>query len=829
MNSLILIDAYGFLFRAFHALPPLINHNGDPVGAVYGFLNMLLKAFSEHQATHWVAVCDTGKKTFRENIYSEYKANRGEPDDDLIPQFDFLKEALNAFNIKYIAIEGYEADDVIATLATSCTSMPVTIISSDKDLMQLVGGNVCMFDPMKSKFIGDKEVFEKFGVHADKLLDCFALIGDKSDNIPGVPGIGPKTAALLINQFESLENLIKNLDQIPQKKRRETLEQNIEQAYLSRKLAKLVTDVDIGCGVDDFLFKPPQFEHVIQFLHHYGLKGIINKVEQVFYPQVTKKQTFIEVKNKQDIESLILECKTSGVLSIAAQFTQTSDMIFGISSKMNNYLLSSEKIHLLNDILMSPEILKITYNAKLLLKYFQFYPYDDVSVMAYTIDTTKQSLQDLFYHYLGEQLSIEVALQAADFVKLREVLKGKLFDNKVVTLYERLDKCAIAVLDSVEKNGIAVDVGVLEGAAQEFTRSINEIEEDIFKIVGYRFNIASSQKLSEALFNDMGIQGGKKLKSGKYSTDSEVLESIASQGVEVAEKILAWRHFSKLKNTYTGSLLSRVNRESGRIHTTYSITSTSTSRLSSSNPNLQNLPKAGVIRKAFVAEKGSYLISADYSQIELRLLAHIANIVDLQKTLISGDDLHSVAAQQIFGEVNDDLRHKAKAINFGIIYGISAFGLAKQLNISNSEAQEYITNYFNRYPGIEKYMSDMVAYARSNRYVKTIYGRRCYVPDIHSKSIMIQKFAERAAINAPLQGSAADIMKDGMIKVFKKLTSGSIVLQVHDELVIESPKEKLEENANLIKSILENVVRLKVPMQVNISYGENLGELKSLC
>ncbi|MBQ4874826.1 MAG: DNA polymerase I [Rickettsiaceae bacterium H1] len=826
MSRLILIDAYGFLFRAYHALPPLMNPKGEPVGAVYGFLNMLLKAFSEHKATHWAAICDTGKKTFREEIFSGYKANRGEPDDDLIPQFSLLQEALAAFNMPCISAEGYEADDVIATLATT-SKIDVTVISSDKDLMQLISEKIKMFDPMKNKFINEQDVITKFGVTTDKLLDCFALIGDSSDNIPGVPGIGPKTATLLINEFGSLENLLNNLEQIKQNKRRETLRQNIDQAYLSKKLARLCDDVKLDTKFDNLIFTTPKQENLIPFLRKHEFKVIINKVEKLFYPNHNNNK---EIKITQDLKNLITECKQEGMFSICFHFNQLEIELLGISTNSNNYLISYDQVNSLQEIFVSPNILKISYNVKLLLKYFDISPFADIDVMAYTLNTTKENLQDLSYRYLEEQLPANPALQAREMIKLYEILREKLFEQKSVTLYERLDRASISVLDSIEKNGVLIDSNVLKTASKTFEQNIENIEREIFKLAGHRFNIASPKQLANVMFTEMGIRGGKKLKSGNYSTNNEVLESLALQGIEFAEKVLSWRHFSKLKNTYTDSLLSHINKKTKRIHTTYSLTNTSTGRLSSNNPNLQNIPKnkESNIRKAFIAAKECVLISADYSQIELRLLAHIANIADLKQALSAGEDLHSVTAKQIFGESNDDLRRKAKAINFGIIYGISPFGLAKQLNIGNTEAQEYITNYFNRYPGIETYMKEIKDYARSYGYVKTIYGRRCYLKDINSKSFPIRSFTERAAINAPLQGSAADIMKDAMVKLSRKLTSGKIILQIHDELIIESPKEKLEYNVMLIKTTLENTANLTVPMKVNVSYGDNLNNLTEL-
>lgn len=831
MEHLILIDAYGFLFRAYHALPPLINPQGLPVGAVYGFLNMLLKVLSSHQATHWLAVCDTGKKTFRHEIYSEYKANRGQPDDELLPQFSLLKEALAAFNVSCIAVDGYEADDVIATLSI-ISPMEVTIISSDKDLMQLINDKVRMFDPVKDKYINEQDVVEKFGVKPDKLLDCFALMGDASDNIPGVPGIGPKTAALLINEFGSLPHLFSNLDKIKQKKRHQMLSENIEQAYLSRKLIKLCCDVNCNISFDDLRFAKPEQKRLIPFLREHEFKAILNTAEKMFYQQDNSNPSECKRINlDEEIEGFKVVCRSTGIVAICVHFNPQTNSIgdVGLSCDVgNNYLIAYDKINKLEDILFSEEVMKVTYNAKLLLKHINLRTFDDIDVMSYTLSTSKQSLQDIAYSYVGEQLPASVVAQAELILKTHKVLKDKLFQSKLVALYERLDRCSISVLHAIEHKGVLVDTRILQEASEVFTKNITQLEEDIYKMAGHEFNIGSPQQLAEVLFVEMGMTGQKKLKSGNYSTNSEVLESLALQGIEFASMILSWRHFSKLKNTYTDALIKYVHCNTNRIHTTYSATNTSTGRLSSSNPNLQNIPKRNDhnIRKAFVAPPGQYLISADYSQIELRLLAHVADIKELKQALNDGEDVHSVTAQQIFStdKITDDLRDKAKAINFGIIYGISAFGLAKQLNVGTAAAQSYIESYFERYPGIEHYMNETIEYARTFGYVKTIYGRRCYCRDINSKSFNIRKFAERAAINAPLQGSAADIIKKAMIKLHQKLPSGKIVMQIHDELVIETPKEELSNNTQLIKRTMEDVIDLTVPLIANMSYGDNLGE-----
>lgn len=825
MNHLILIDAYGFLFRAYHALPPLINPQGEPVGAIYGFLNMLLKSLSEHTATHWIAVCDTGKETFRHKIYPEYKANRGKPDDDLIPQFALLKEALSAFNIPALSVEGYEADDVIATIATTA-DIDVTIISSDKDLMQLINDKVKMFDPMKNRYISIENVIDKFGVGPDQLLDCFALIGDASDNIPGVPGIGPKTAALLIKQFGSLENLLDNLDQIKQQKRRGTLQDNIDKAKLSKKLAKLAIDVDIDNQLDDFIFKIPEQKTLIPFLRKHDFKIIINKAEKLFFNNQNKDSEYKEIKTQHDIALLIKECKSTGEFALYAHFDKELIKVLGVSSGLNNYSISCNQVGSLAEIFTSSEILTISYNIKLLLKYIDISTFDDIDVMAYALSTTKQSLEELSYHYIGEQLAINAPSQAQSILKIHKILKGKLLEKKLVTLYSRLDHPSISVLHLLEKQGVLIDRSILEKASTMFAQKIENVSQDIFNITGHDFNIASTKQLADVMFKEMKIDGGRKLKSGNYSTDNEILTSLATQGIEIATKVLEWRHYSKLKNTYTDSLISHITTNN-RIHTTYSMTTTSTGRLSSNNPNLQNIPRnsSSVIRTAFIAPPDHYLISADYSQIELRLLAHIANISEIKQALNDNKDLHTITAEQIFGEVNDELRQKAKAINFGIIYGISPFGLAKQLNISIDEAHAHITTYFQRYPKIAEYIEEMKGYARTHGYVKTIYGRHCHIQDIKSKSIMMKEFAERAAINAPLQGSAADIMKDATVKLSHTLTTGKIILQIHDELIIETPKYSLQETSTQIKSILENVVQLTVPMKVNLSYGDNLSNL----
>ncbi len=830
MEHLILIDAYGFLFRAYHALPPLINPKGIPVGAICGFINMLMKTFSDHQASHWVAVCDSGKKTFREDIYPEYKANRGEPDADLVPQFSLLKDTLEAFNLRYISIEGYEADDLIATLVKE-SHMDVTIISSDKDLMQLVSPTVNMFDPMKNKYIGTEEVINKFGVSPDKLLDCFALIGDSADNIPGVPGIGPKTAALLINEFGTLDNLLLNAHTIKQNKRRETILANVEQAQISRKLARLCDDVKHDLCFDDLMLQAPQSDKLIPFLREHDFKVILNKVEKMFFPQEQLRATYHTPTGINEIEKIITESYESGIITLCPEFSNNKVNYLGISTASGqNYRVSHEHFSHLQTLFIAPEVLKVGYDVKLLLRHYPIHPYDDIDVISYSMNTSKKTLQEIAYDTLGEQLSDNVAIRAGIIFKLYNILKENLFHHKSLTIYEHLDRPSINVLANIEKQGILIDPKVLQDASHTFTQHLNKLAEEIFQLAGHEFVINSPKQLAEVMFVEMGLPSNKKLKSGHYSTDSDVLETLASQGIIFAEKVLLWRQFSKLKSTYSEALIHHINPHSKRIHTTYSLTTTATGRLSSSNPNLQNIPKKNDygIRKAFIAAPEHYLISADYSQIELRLLAHIADIKDLKDALNNDEDIHAITAQQIFGEVNEKLRSQAKAINFGIIYGISSFGLAKQLNITNTEAANYIQNYFERYPGIEHYMEQIKEQAYANGYVQTIYGRRCYVPDIKSKSFPIRKFAERAAINAPLQGSAADIIKHAMIDLHGKLTDAKIVMQVHDELVIETSKEALLENVQFIKKTMEGVISLTVPLTVNISYGNNLHDLTTI-
>ena len=827
MTRLVLIDAYGFLFRAYHALPPLINPKGLPVGAICGFINMLLKSLSEHKATHWVVVCDTGKKTFREDIYPEYKANRGEPDEELIPQFALLQEALTAFNMPHLSIEGYEADDVIATLAHH-SHMDVTIISSDKDLMQLVSDKIRMFDPVKNKYIDKQDVIEKFGVGPEKLLDCFALIGDTSDNIPGVPGIGPKTAALLINEFGSLENLLQNAHTIKQNKRRETLLSNVEQAYLSRKLAKLCHNIDYNICFDDFILQQPIQDKLIPFLREHDFKLILTKVEKMFFTDKSTGSQYKNIETFEEIDYIIEESNKTGIIALYPQFSDNQITYLGMSTMIGkNYLITYDKIHHLQTVLSSQEVLKVGYDLKFLLRYINLNTFDDIDVINYSINTNKKSLQEIAYDCLGEQLSTNAALQAELILKIYKVLKDKLFQNKLLTIYERLDRLSIKILSSIEKQGILIDANILHEASKTFADHIKKFEQEIYQIAGHEFTIASPKQLAYVMFTEMSLEGKKKLKSGHYSTDSEVLESLAEQSNTFAEKVLSWRYFTKLKNTYSDALLKHINQDTNKIHTTYSLTTTATGRLSSSNPNLQNIPKNRDhgIRKAFIASPGHYLISADYSQIELRLLAHIANIDDLKQALNNKEDIHAITAQQIFGEVNEQLRRQAKAINFGIIYGISPFGLAKQLNISTSEAALYIKSYFEKYPGIENYMEETKQYAHIHGYVQTIYGRRCYVPDIRSRSLAIRKFSERAAINAPLQGSASDIMKHAMINLQQQLTNAVIVMQIHDELIIEVPQNELLSNVQLVKKTMENVIKLTVPLTVNMTYGENLHDL----
>ena len=899
MKNLFLIDGSGFIFRAFYAIPLLTNSQGIPINAVYGYCNMILNIYEKFKPEQMIVVFDTKKKTFRSDIYKEYKSNRTDPPEELIPQFSIIRDATDALQIPRLEMDGYEADDIIATYTKQAEErgVSVTIISSDKDLMQLVNKNTKMYDSMKDKFIGVKEVKEKFGVEPSKIIDVQALAGDRIDNIPGVSGIGVKTAAELINNFNSLENVLAKVNEIKQPKRRQILIDEKDKALISKKLVTLKCNVDIKKKYDLNLFQGINQKTALKFFEKHGFKNLISrftrKKNDSTNQSLKKKQKYFVIQSLKDLINLEKKIQKNKLVSID---TETSSLnanfadLVGISLSVNEkeafYLplkhsldtnnnfknLDLQKVFpILKKILEDDSIIKIGHNIKYDKIIFSriginLNPVDDTMLLSYVLDTGKfrHNLDDLAKIYFNyetikykdvvgvgkkEKKFNEVdikdayiyAAENADItLRLYKILKKRIISKKLLSVYEYIEKPLINVLAEIEKKGIKVDVKKLKNLSLVFQKKLSKIEKEIFKLSSIEFNIASPKQLGEILFNKLGLEGKKKGKSGAYSTSVDVLENLSYQGHKIAEFLLEWRQISKLLNTYTYSLINEVNKKTLRIHTSYSMAATNTGRLSSTDPNLQNIPirtdEGKKIRNAFISDKGFKLVSLDYSQIELRLLAHIGKVEDLKKAFDKNIDIHKKTASQIFNvelkNVDDDLRRKAKTINYGIIYGISAFGLAKQLNIQRTEADLIIKEYFKNYKGILNYINETTDFCKKNGFVKTLFGRECYIEGINNKNSSFRNFAIRAAINAPIQGSAADIIKKAMINIYKflkeKKTKSKMILQVHDELLFEMCESEINYLSMDIKKIMENSslpeIKLDIPLIVDIGQGSNWAE-----
>ena len=900
MKNLFLIDGSGFIFRAFYALPPLTNPQGIPINAVYGYCNMILNIYEKFKPEQMIVVFDTKKKTFRSDIYKEYKSNRTDPPEELIPQFPIIRDATDALQIPRLEMDGYEADDIIATYTKQAEEkgVSVTIISSDKDLMQLVNKNTKMYDSMKDKFIGVKEVKEKFGVEPSKIIDVQALAGDRIDNIPGVSGIGVKTAAELINNFNSLENVLAKVNEIKQPKRRQMLIDEKDKALISKKLVTLKCNVDIKKKYDSNLFQGINQKTALKFFEKHGFKNLISRFikkekKDSTNQSLKKKRQYFVIQSLKDLTNLERKIQKNKLVSID---TETNSLnanlaeLVGISLSVNEkeafYLplkhsldtnnnfknLDLQKVFpILKKILEDDSIIKIGHNIKYDKIIFSriginLNPVDDTMLLSYVLDTGKfrHNLDDLAKIYFNyetikykdvvgvgkkEKKFNEVdikdayiyAAEDADItLRLYKILKKRIISEKLLSVYEYIEKPLINVLAEIEKKGIKVDVKRLKNLSLVFQKKLSKIEKEIFKLSSIKFNIASPKQLGEILFNKLGLEGKKKGKSGAYSTSVDVLENLSYKGHKIAEFLLEWRQISKLLNTYTYSLINEVNKKTLRIHTSYSMAATNTGRLSSTDPNLQNIPirteEGKKIRNAFISDKGFKLVSLDYSQIELRLLAHIGKVEDLKKAFDKNIDIHKKTASQIFNvelkDVNDDLRRKAKTINYGIIYGISAFGLAKQLNIQRSEADLIIKEYFKNYKGILNYINETTDFCKKNGFVKTLFGRECYIEGINNKNSSFRNFAIRAAINAPIQGSAADIIKKAMINIYKflkeKKTKSKMILQVHDELLFEMCESEINYLLMDIKKIMENSslpeIKLDIPLIVDIGQGSNWAE-----
>lgn len=921
-NHLYLIDGSSFIFRAYHAIRPLTRPDGTPVNAVSGFCNMLFKLLRDlddsERPSHLAVIFDAGKKTFRNDIYPDYKAHRPPAPDDLIPQFKIIHDAVEAFNLPSIQLAGYEADDIIATYAKQAENdgSKVTIVSTDKDLMQLVSEDVTMLDTMKNRHIGIDEVTDKFGLGPEKVIEIQALAGDSADNIPGVPGIGVKTAALLLSEYGDLDTLLERAGEIKQNKRRENLIEFADLARLSLKLVTLSLDVPDLPAIDDFELGDIDPDKVLPFLEEQNFRSLQTRILTHLGPDgsaefvpiedaAPKEVNYETVTTIDALKRWIKICENARQVTIDTETTSTNAMaadLVGISLSINSGeacyiplahvshsdepvdLLSEsnevpipdqipmqEALDLLRPLLINPAVLKIAqnmkYDALVLKKYdLEIKPFDDTMLLSYVLDAgvNKHNMDELARVHLDvstipfkeiagtgkKQITFdkvdiekatEYAAEDADITgRLHRLLKPRLVQEKMVTVYETLERPLVPVLVDMEHNGIKVDKDMLNRLSNEFAVRLSELEGVIHELAGHPFNIASPKQLGEVLFDEMEIPGGKKSKTGAYSTGADILEKLAAEGHELPEKVLEWRALAKLKSTYTDALQNIINKNTGRIHTSYSLAATTTGRLSSTDPNLQNIPirteEGRKIRNAFIPEKGYKLVAADYSQIELRLLAHIADLESLKNAFNDGIDIHAMTASEVFGVpikgMDPIVRRQAKAINFGIIYGISSFGLANQLGMSRTEAKTFIDKYFERFPGIQHYMEDTKQYCRDKGYVETIFGRKIHVGSINDKNGMRRSFGERAAINAPIQGSAADVIRRAMIQMPGALKEANLnakmLLQVHDELVFEVPEDEVEKTTPIITSVMEKAalpaLQISVPLTVDCGIGDNWNE-----
>ncbi|MEQ1951215.1 DNA polymerase I [Mesorhizobium sp. CN2-181] len=993
-DHLFLVDGSGYIFRAYHALPPLTRKSdGLPVGAVSGFCNMLWKLMQDARntdvgvtPTHFAVIFDYSSKTFRNELYPEYKANRSAPPEDLIPQFGLIRHATRAFDLPCIEMEGFEADDLIATYARlACEAGgDTTIVSSDKDLMQLVGETVSMYDPMKDKEIKIPEVVEKWGVPPEKMIDLQALTGDSIDNVPGVPGIGPKTAAQLLEQFGDLDTLLSRAGEIKQDKRRQSIIDNADKARISRDLVRLKNDVPVEEGLGDLLLQPPNGPKLISFLKAMEFSSLTRRVaeasgtdasaveaaavtveagkdahgpdvgsglsplagEMAGRPEgVTSEGTagasstaaatppgpsghpplkgegtptalaaarteaaaaqkidtaaYTCISDADTLRAWVAEAQAAGVVAVDTESTSLDPMqaeLVGFSlairpgyaayiplihksgsgdllggGMVEGQIPVREAMAIIKPLMADPSVLKVLQNVKYDLVILQRYgvditPYDDTMLMSYVLDAGKgnhnmdalaerllnhktiafkdvtgSGKAQVTFDYVPLDRATAYAAEDAD-VTLRFwlALKPRLVAESMVSVYERLERPLIRVLSDMEQRGISIDRQILSRLSGELAQRAAAIEEEIFQLAGERFTIGSPKQLGDILFGRMGFAGGSKTKTGQWSTSAQVLEDLAAEGHEFPRKIVDWRQLTKLKSTYTDALPGYVNPETKRVHTSYALAATTTGRLSSSEPNLQNIPirtsEGRKIRTAFIADKGNKLISADYSQIELRVLAHIADIPQLRQAFADGIDIHAMTASEMFSVpvegMPSEVRRRAKAINFGIIYGISAFGLANQLSIPREEASDYIKKYFERFPGIKGYMDASKAFCRENGFVRTIFGRKIHYPEIRSPNASVRAFNERASINAPIQGSAADIIRRAMVRMDDALEkaglSARMLLQVHDELIFETADDEVAATLPVIQHVMEQAampaVSLAVPLRVDARAADNWDE-----
>ncbi|MDE1148753.1 MAG: DNA polymerase I [Azospirillaceae bacterium] len=960
-ETLYLVDGSGFIFRAYHALPPLNRPDGTPVNAVLGFTNMLMKLLADVKVRSVAVIFDSKRENFRNAIYAEYKAHRPPPPEDLVPQFALIREAVDAFNLPCLALEGYEADDLIATYARLAreAGRDCVIVSSDKDLMQLITDGVGLLDPMKNKSIGADEVMEKFGVAPDRVVDVQALAGDSVDNVPGVPGIGVKTAAQLITEYGDLDGLLARAHEIKQPKRREALTLHAEMARISRQLVRLDAHAPVPEPLEALKARAPDHDKLVAWLREQGFRSAIQKVEGEFLrdggtpaaPALTLEATPAAAKaggeqrtdavraafNSRfystevapigeptipapaevsyelvrdaaalkrwvdaatlagtvavDTETDGLSPNTAKLVGFSLSHTpgracyvpvghinpdapkeQAGGFDFGEAPPPPEQIALEDARALLAPLLADPSVLKVGQNLKFDLRVLARHgfaenaaaiaPVDDTMLLSYALGAGAHGhgMDELAQRHLGHTCitfdevtgtgknritfdrvpldrACAYAAEDADItLRLHQVLKADVLRRHLVTVYETLDRPLTPVVATMEDAGILVDRAMLAELSRDFAGRLAKLEEDIHLLVGHPFNVASPKQLGEVLFDEMGLPGGKKGKTGAYSTDSGVLEPLAEQGVEVAQRVLDHRQLAKLKSTYTDALQQQIDPVTGRVHTSFALAATATGRLSSTDPNLQNIPirteEGRKIRRAFIAPEGHVLLSVDYSQIELRLVAEIADVPALKRAFTEGIDIHAMTASQVFGvpldQMTGEIRRKAKAINFGIIYGISGFGLGRQLGIGPGEAGAFIKQYFERFPELAGYFERTKAEAKEKGYVTTLFGRQCWIQGIKESNAARRAFAERQAINAPIQGTAADIIRRAMARIPAALTGAGLkarmLLQVHDELLFEVPVAEVDATIPVVRAVMEGAASLSVPLVAEAGTGRSWGE-----
>ena len=912
-----LIDGSGYIFRAYYALPPLTRKSdGMPTGAVSGFCNMLFKLLEDSKSnenkekpTHFAVIFDSARKNFRNEIYSEYKGNRADAPDDLIPQFEYIRKSVQAFNLPSIELINYEADDLIATYSEQAikAGAKVTIVSSDKDFMQLYKKNIRIYDPMKNKYISEEDIDKKFGVTPDKVVDVQALAGDSSDNVPGVPGIGIKTAAELINQFGNFENVLKKADQIKQNKRRESLIENKDKATISKKLVTLKKDVPVKNEITEFDLKNIDKDKLYTFLREMEFNRLLSSVMST-YGEINfskEKQNGKEInQNKKinsdhyqliekdtDLDKYLMEAEEAGEIAIDTETTsldshQAKLVGISLSTKIGQAcyipighsngknLIEKNIINKIKPVLQDKSIKKIGQNIK--FDYIILYhrgidmnSMEDTMLMSYALDAGKNrhNMDALSEIHLGHKtisykdlvgtgkkqinfsevdikLAKKYAAEDADITyRLYKIFLKNLKSEKLLNIYEIFEKPLIKILALMEINGVKVDKKFLKLLSDKFEKKINNLEKEIFKLSKKEFNIGSTKQLGEVIYNEMKISSMKKTKKGSFATSAQVLEDLAFKGHKLPKLVLDWRQVAKLKNTYSDSLQEHINPTSKRVHTSFLLAATSTGRLASSDPNLQNIPIKSEdgkdIRKSFIAEDKYTLISADYNQIEMRILADLADVQELKKAFKNNEDIHSLTASQVFNtnvnKIDSNMRRKAKTINFGIIYGISQYGLAKQIGVSNIEAKDFLNSYFLKFPEIKDYMESTIKFCRRSGYVNNIFGRRTHITGINDKNFNVRNFQERAAINAPIQGSASEIMRMAMIRIYEKFKEMKnleckILLQIHDELIFEVKNGEAKKYSKIIQDEMSSVKdsdlhSFSIPLLVDVNVGDNWGDL----